>query len=79
MDVKEYEAIKRKVTTLQQGIERSKGAQEQIMSNLATLGINSEDEAQKRLLSLDTDIKAGERKILAIEADLAELADWASL
>lgn len=79
MEVQEYTRIKQKVETTKQSIERSKGAEEQILLALKEHGINSEEGINEKLSSLDEEIMSINTKISSAETDLMDLTDWASL
>ena len=77
IDIKEFEAIQKKISVLKDKKSKADGAIESIMADLKNkFGINSIEEAEKELEKKEAEIKENEEFLDSEYAELRKLHHW---
>lgn len=77
MDVREFEAIKRKVEVLKDKQSKASGAIEAIMASLKQYGCETIEEAQKLLTEKEQELEENESTLEALYTQLKGTTNWA--
>lgn len=80
MNISDFENLKRKIEESKQKRAKAEGAIEQAMIRLEKeFGCKSLDEAEKKLETLDAEIRSDEKRLESMMKEIEDFTDWSKI